>query len=211
MALRTRLLPFVLLFPIACYGAHSAGHPGKPPAAYLFTVNLGKSQVTHKLFPVADAKKSPKPFYKRFCKTQRVQAYPFAQGRAVLRYIPKTRRVTFSLAYEGLSGTAIMAHIHIGAVGVGGPIVQTICGNPPPGNKTLGYSALPAVASKRCPRGNSGFLTGSFKLTANQKVSAADTFKKLQHALLSGNLYFNIHTCLNEAGEIRGQIVRLQN
>jgi hypothetical protein len=165
------------------------------------------SSATHKLLPATDAAKAPHPFYTKYCKGKAARSYKHAAGYALLQYYPKMNRVKFAIAYEGISGQAIMAHFHIGKANVMGPIVQTICGNPPPGNKKLGFSAGPAIAGKYCPKGDAGFITGSFALKANKKVKSADSLKKVRDALLGGMLYINFHTCLNQPGEIRGQIV----
>lgn len=177
------------------------------PTQLIYTAHLSLAQVSHPLNPASDAAKAPHPFYKKFCAAHKTaRNYSHASGKAVLQYTPKTGMIHFSLTYQGLSGPAIMAHFHIGETSVGGPIVQTICGNPPPGNKALGYSALPAAASKVCPRGNSGFLTGKFKVTGNSKVPNANTAAKIEKALADSDVYINIHTCLNEPGELRGQL-----
>lgn len=107
-----------------------------------------------------------------------------ARGAAVLLFDPTTNTLHFTLAYTGLSGAAVAAHFHNGAVGAAGPVVQTICG-PQSQNPLLGA----------CPAQNSGFLTGTWTVPAN-----------LVQALLTGGLYVNVHTQLNPAGEIRGQI-----
>lgn len=108
---------------------------------------------------------------------------PTARGAAVLLFDPATNTLNFMLAYAGLSGAAVAAHFHNGAFGVAGPVVQTICG---PQNQNPLLGACPA----------SGFLTGTWTVPAN-----------LAPALLSGGLYMNVHTQLNPAGEIRGQII----
>lgn len=109
---------------------------------------------------------------------------PTARGAAVLLFDPATNTLNFTLAYAGLSGAAVAAHFHNGAVGAAGPVVQTICG-PQNQNPLLGA----------CPAPNSGFLTGTWVVPAN-----------LVQTLLNGGLYLNVHTQLNPAGEIRGQI-----
>jgi len=110
---------------------------------------------------------------------------PTARGAAVLLFDPATNTLNFSLAYAGLSGAAVAAHFHRGAAGVAGPVVQTICG-PPNQNPLLGG----------CPATPSGFLTGTWNVPAD-----------LTQALLTGELYINVHTQLNPPGELRGQVV----
>lgn len=122
----------------------------------------------------------------------------------MLQYDPNTNRLNFAIAYQGLSAEAIMAHFHIGKVGVMGPIVQTICGHHPPDSASLGYSAALATSGQSCPKGNASFITGSFELQKNAKVESANSLEKIKQALLKGQLYINFHTCLNEPGELRG-------
>ena len=176
------------------------------PVLFMAKLTTDAAGDTHHLLPADDATHAPHPFYKKYCENKLAQPYQHAMGYAVMQYYPSTNKIKFSIAYQGVSGQAIMAHFHIGRTGVMGPIVQTICGNPPPGSKALGYSAGPAIAGRYCPRGRSGFITGSFKLKANKKVPSADTLEKVKQALLDGQLYINFHTCLNEPGEIRGQL-----
>ena len=171
----------------------------------LFIAKLSTDQVTHKLFAAGD-KSAPKPFYKN-CSVARgsSSAYTAATGQGVFWFNPATNVLKYAFTYGGMSGAAVMAHFHIGKAGSGGPIVQTICGMPPPNTKALGYSA-PAISSKICPTANSGFLTGSYKLQGNMHDDGM-TLAQEKQALMNGKLYINIHTCLNQAGELRGQII----
>ncbi len=89
--------------------------------------------------------------------------------------------ITYYVAYSGLSGPAVAAHIHTGAAGVAGGIILP-----------LAVSTSPMV----------GTLT-----VADFKASGAiTTFAQAVAALQAGNTYFNIHTAANPGGEIRGQI-----
>lgn len=132
-------------------------------------------------------------------------AYNNAKGIATLWYDPKQRVLMFAFSYSGLSGSPIMMHFHLGAPGKGRPIVQTICGNPPPNNPKLGYSTS-GLVSRTCPLGTSGFLTGRYKLKGNMSFKPTLDMTQEVNALMKGNLYINIHTCLNELGELRGQL-----
>jgi len=90
-------------------------------------------------------------------------------------------RITYYVTYSGLSGPAVAAHIHIGAVGVAGGVILP-----------LAVSASPMV----------GTLTA-----ANFMPSGSiTTFAQAIAAIEAGNTYFNIHTAANPGGEIRGQI-----
>lgn len=99
-----------------------------------------------------------------------------------------------------------MAHFRKGSIGKAGPIVQSICGHPPPGSKALGHSS-PPVGPATCPETTSGTLKGSYTLAGNPDVTPPLSTAEEQQLLLGGALYVNIHTCLNEVGEIRGQVI----
>lgn len=105
-----------------------------------------------------------------------------AVGSGTLLYNPDEGTLQFAFSYRGLSDAAVAAHFHNGAPGTAGPVVQTICGGPEP-----------AIVGE-CP-GASGFLQGMW-----------DVPEDMVQPLMTGKLYFNIHTPLNEPGEIRGQI-----
>jgi len=90
-----------------------------------------------------------------------------------------------------LSATSMMnviqAHIHVGAPGVAGPIVVG-----------LFLSAA----------GGTGPISGQFargSITAGS-LTASVSLDSLKNLLKSGNSYVNVHTILNPAGEIRGQV-----
>ena len=116
--------------------------------------------------------------------------------------------ITFSVKYSGLSGKPVMSHIHLGqATGQLGPVVQTLCGPPPPDlsgpGGPLGHSGS-ADPNPACPTTNDGPIEGSFRVQGNAKLnlSAEQELAELQNA----QLMVNIHTCLNQHGEISGQI-----
>ncbi|MDF1759773.1 MAG: CHRD domain-containing protein [Coxiellaceae bacterium] len=187
---------------LACTGFAYAGS-GAP---MLMTAKLSLTQVSHKLYKPTSTN-VPHPFYKHKCAKATPKKYPSATGQAVVWYNPATNTMKYAITYHGLSGSPIMAHFHIGKAGTGGPIVQTICGMPPKGSKALGFSA-PAIDGHTCPKGTSGFFTGTYQLKGNAKLKLTAAQEK--QALMGGKLYINIHTCLNELGELRGQIVPLK-
>jgi hypothetical protein len=84
-----------------------------------------------------------------------------------------------AVAFQGLTGVPILAHIHQGAPGVVGPVVVDFTARLPVGSSTAGTITGP----------------GSRPLTAAEQTT-----------LFAGGMYFNIHTVANTAGEIRGQI-----
>ncbi|MBL9135805.1 MAG: CHRD domain-containing protein [Verrucomicrobiales bacterium] len=101
------------------------------------------------------------------------------QGAGTATFKLQGQTLTFDIQYSGLSGPAILAHIH-------GP---------------AGVDAAAGVMVDLAPFNGGSFetagtLSGSVVLTAAQKA-----------ALLSGKTYVNIHTDANRPGEIRGQIL----
>ena len=79
------------------------------------------------------------------------------------------------------------AHIHVGAPGVAGPIVVFL------------FSSA---------AGGTGPISGQFArgtITANSLVPSV-SLDSLKNLLKSGNGYVNVHTIVNPAGEIRGQV-----
>jgi len=87
--------------------------------------------------------------------------------------------LTFNVTYSGLTGSAILAHIH--------------------GPAAAGQFA--GVLIDLAPYNGAGFGTNG---TLSGKVVLSDLQRSY---LLEGRLYVNIHTDQNKGGEIRGQIV----
>ena len=119
---------------------------------------------------------------------------PTAYGLAIASLDRENNVLHYAVTYTGLSGTPTMAHFHRGAKGETGPPVRTIFGQP----EVEGAPTEP-------PEGNSGFLSGSWKADGNQPLN-----EELEEALLSGEIYINIHTELNPKGEIRAQLVQVE-
>lgn len=106
-----------------------------------------------------------------------------AAGRGAVVISLDRTEVAYAVTWFGTSGNVMAAHFHRAAAGSPGPVVQTICGGPAP------------AISGPCPTGTSGTVAGVWKIPQN-----------LLQELLQGNLYINMHTQLNPAGEIRGQV-----
>lgn len=112
-----------------------------------------------------------------------------AHGSAILGLTPTG--VRFQVAVNGLSGDALSAHIHGPADETqNAPPVVTLCGNPPPS------------VTGACVMEN-GVLKIQGTIT-NQLVGMTNA--EFISALNSGLLYVNVHTALNPAGEVRGQL-----
>lgn len=101
--------------------------------------------------------------------------------------------VRFYVAVRNLSGPVTGAHIHGPATeSENAPVVATLCGGPAPA----------AVAS--CVVDSDGTLIIEGYVTASllQGMTAPAFIDNLNNGLL----YVNVHTQLNPAGEVRGQI-----
>lgn len=88
-----------------------------------------------------------------------------------------TNELEWTIFYAGLTGSTIGAHIHSGAPGDTGGVLVPLSAGGDPATGVLA-SIAPVVVS-----------------------DVTET------AILSGDTYINIHTVLNGAGEIRGQIL----
>ena len=106
-----------------------------------------------------------------------------ASGTAVV--IVYADEIEYQLSAQNITGIT-MAHIHNGAPGVAGPIVVTLF--------------LPGS-----PTGNVNGTFTSGRLNAGN-LPGGVTIESLKALLNSGNAYINVHTTLNQPGEIRGQL-----
>jgi Cu/Zn superoxide dismutase len=85
----------------------------------------------------------------------------------------------FSITVDSLSGPIAAAHFHNGAMGTDGTVVRTI----------------------------SADFTGNTATGVWTSSDSEPLTDELIGELLAGNLYFNVHTAANQAGEIRGQVI----
>ena len=106
-----------------------------------------------------------------------------ASGTAVV--IVYADEIEYQVSAQSITGIT-MAHIHNGAPGVAGPIVVTLF--------------LPGA-----PTGNVNGTFASGRLNAGN-LPGGVTIESLKALLNSGNAYINVHTTLNQPGEIRGQL-----
>jgi plastocyanin len=104
-----------------------------------------------------------------------------ATGSATFIIDPSGTSILYDVSYQGLSGPAAAAHIHVGAASVAAGIILPLQVGPSP---------------------MVGILTAA-DLTPSGSVT---TFAEALDAIRAGNTYVNIHTAANKPGEIRGQI-----
>jgi CHRD domain len=105
--------------------------------------------------------------------------------------------IHYKLHYQGFEageGNTLFSHIHFGQVGVAGGVVAFLCGggNKPPCTPTEGTFEGDIVASDIVGPAGQGIAPGEFD--------------EVITAMRKGYTYANVHTTLNPAGLIRGQI-----
>ncbi len=107
-----------------------------------------------------------------------------ASGSAQL-FAADGNRVRVTASFQQLSGAPTAAHLHLGQAGVNGPVVAD-----------LGAGL----------RNNSLNLLVQASDVIGPLATSADPFRSLLNELAAGNIYLNIHTAENPAGELRGQV-----
>jgi hypothetical protein len=127
-------------------------------------------------------------------------------GAGTLRLtLDKTNKtITYTLTYSGLTNV-LQSHIHFGKEHVAGGVMVFFCSN----------LANPPAGTPACTDPGTGTATVTGTITAagvqaitTQNVPAGD-FDAVEAALESNTAYANIHTNTFKAGEIRGQIHRV--
>ncbi len=93
--------------------------------------------------------------------------------------------IEYDLEYRDLTGDAVAAHIHFGAVGVAGPVMLPLVEGPTPVAGTLTEADFVPVEG------------------------GPQTYEEGLQAIRDGLAYVNVHTEANPAGEIRGQLILL--
>lgn len=104
-----------------------------------------------------------------------------AMGLVIVEVSPDLENVmTYSLI-DGISGAITSAHLHTGAVGVSGNVALNV----------------------------STGIAGS-AITSTNTINITNTVDLgILNAMLTGGIYLNVHTALNAAGEVRGQLTRI--
>lgn len=115
-----------------------------------------------------------------------------AFGTATVTVNMTTRTITWVVDVFNLPSGVTAGHIHVGAVGAGGP--------------TMVNFTVPTPASNDFRVSGSATDSG-ITLRPEQGIrSADDAFQ----AILGGNTYVNIHSAVNGGGEIRGHLRLVQ-
>jgi hypothetical protein len=112
-------------------------------------------------------------------------------GTATVTWNTATRTGTYRVDVYNMPVGTTASHIHVGAVGAGGPVVINF--TVPAGGISNDY-------------GLSGtFACSDVAVRAAQGINSCDDFEQ---ALLLNNTYVNVHSTANPGGEIRGQLIR---
>ena len=115
-----------------------------------------------------------------------------AFGSATVTVDMNARTVTYKVDVFNLPSGVTASHIHVGAAGTGGPVVVNFA-PPVPASNDFGFSGT--------------VKDTEFVLRPDQGIRSADD---MFQAILGGNAYVNVHSSVNPAGEIRGQLVLKQ-
>jgi hypothetical protein len=112
-------------------------------------------------------------------------------GTSTVTWNVTTKTGTYRVDVYNMPVGTTASHIHVGAAGVGGPVVI---------NFTVPVGGI----------SNDYALSGTFGCSdvvarAAQGINSCDDFEQ---ALLLENAYVNVHSTANPGGEIRGQLVR---
>jgi hypothetical protein len=112
-----------------------------------------------------------------------------AFGNATIVVNLTTRTVTYTVNVFNLPSGVTASHIHVGAVGITGPIVVPFA---PVVNSSNDFGFTGTVQDT------------AFLLRPDQGIRSADD---MFQAILGGNSYVNVHSAVNPGGEIRGQLI----
>lgn len=105
-----------------------------------------------------------------------------ASGKLYANYLPDGHTLSYVLTTDNLENV-FAAHFHLGAPGVNGPVV-----------KTLNFDF------------ESGTAVGTWTPNDTEPISPT-----LVRQLFKGNIYVNVHTEQFPSGEIRGQVLQVED
>jgi hypothetical protein len=113
-------------------------------------------------------------------------------GTATVTWNTATKTGTYDVKVYNMPVATTQGHIHVGAVGAGGPVVVNF--------------VIPGVGAISNDYGFSGnFGCAEVVVRAAQGINSCEDFEQ---ALLLNNTYANVHSTNNPSGEIRGQLIR---
>jgi CHRD domain-containing protein len=112
-------------------------------------------------------------------------------GTATVTWNTTTRTGTYRVDVYNMPVGTTASHIHVGAAGVGGPVVINF--------------TVPAGGIS-----NDFGLSGTFACSdvVNRPAQGINSCEDFEQAMLLDNAYVNVHSTANPGGEIRGQLSR---
>jgi len=112
-------------------------------------------------------------------------------GTATVTWNMATKTGTYRVDVYNMPVGTTASHIHVGAVGAGGPVVINF--------------TVPAGGIS-----NDFGLSGTFACSdvVNRPAQGINSCEDFEQAILLENAYVNVHSTANAGGEIRGQLVR---
>jgi hypothetical protein len=115
-----------------------------------------------------------------------------ATGQAIFRVSADGMSISYQLVVANIVNVT-QAHIHLAPAGLNGPVIVWL------------YPSSPPAAA---PAGPVNGILASGTITASNLVGPmlGSSVANLVSAMAAGNTYVNVHTTVNPAGEIRGQI-----
>ena len=130
----------------------------------------------------------------------------FSQGKATLDLDVNKNAgtIAFKLTYSGLSSAVTQSHIHFGKEHVAGGVMVFFCTNQtPPTGQTPQPCPLPGGTV-------TGTITAGNVIGPTAQGVTAGNFDAVVAALFSNTVYGNVHTVNFPAGEVRGQVRRVE-
>ena len=112
-----------------------------------------------------------------------------AFGSATITVDTSARTVSYQVSVFNLPSGVTASHIHVGAEKTAGPVVVNFV-VPQTASNDFGFSGTTAFSA--------------FVLRPDQGIRSSDD---MVQAILGGNSYCNVHSAVNPAGEIRGQLI----
>ena len=112
-------------------------------------------------------------------------------GTATVTWNTSTKTGTYRVDVYNMPVGTTASHIHVGAVGAGGPVVINF--TVPAGGISNDYG-----------------LSGTFACSdvVARPAQGINSCEDFEQAILLDNAYVNVHSTVNAGGEIRGQLVR---
>ncbi len=124
-----------------------------------------------------------------------------AHGEFSAKIDDDAQTIEYELSYEGLEGSVLQSHIHVGQKTAAGGIMIWLCSNlasPPTPPGTQPCPAPPATIQGTISAAN---VVGP----ATQGVNTGN-FEDAITAIRNGLAYVNVHSTVSPSGELRGQI-----